>query len=309
MRESLVKTPSPATDLVDARGVSISEVCSVLGVPMSTLRSWELRYSMPTFRQQNGRHRRYPPAQVHAIRLMRDEVARGQQAAVAAATVRRVLGIGGVAGVFIHQLLACSERLDSAGMRISLDEAAAALGLAGCVDEVLLPTMRQVGVWREIGHCDGDQERLTTESVRNWLHRKASFAPLSDHPRPIVLACGPNDLHTIGLESLATLLRYQGWPCRVLGARTPTLVVVAAVKAADAAAVVLVSQLATGRRTTVESIQAIKDIHLPVFYAGSSFATDRSRKGVPGHYLGTSITQACAQVITAVTDTGIPKAS
>src|ERR1700712_4913860 len=90
----------------DARGVPIGRVSSVLGVPMPTLRSWELRYAMPTIRNQGGRHRRYRPAEVHAIRLMRDEIALGQPAGLAAATVRRVLGIGGPAGVLIHRFLA-----------------------------------------------------------------------------------------------------------------------------------------------------------------------------------------------------------
>lgn len=288
-------------DFDDVRGLPIGNVSSLLGVPPPTLRSWELRYGMPAISREHGRHRRYLPAEVHAIRLMRDEIARGQPARRAAATVRAVLGIGGPAGVFIHELLAGSERLDTEGMRITLGQAAAALGLADCVDEVLLPAMRQVGIWWQVGHCDIAQERISTEAVRGWLDRRMACAPLPIRQRPILLACGPNDWHTIGLESLAMLLLYQGWPCHLLGARVPSLAVAAAAEAADAVAVVVVSQLATGRRAAVESLQAARRVGLPVFYAGHSFGAGRSRVGAPGDYLGSRIQDAAAQIITALT--------
>jgi methanogenic corrinoid protein MtbC1 len=299
----------PVIDFDDARGVPIADVCSVLGVPMPTLRSWELRYAMPTMRHVHGRHRRYLPAEVHAIRLMRDEIARGQPAGLAAATVRRMLGIGGPAGVFIHQLLEQSERLDTQAMRATLDRAAVALGLSDCVDDVLLPTMRQVGIWWEIGHCDIAQERSSTETVRGWLDRRIAFSPVPATPRPVVLVCGPKDWHTIGLECLAMLLRDRGWPCRILGARVPTPSVVTAASASDAVAVVVVSHLASGRRLAVESIQAVHRSGLPVFYAGHSFATTKSRTGVPGGYLGARIQDACDHIIAALTATDLPAAS
>ncbi len=292
----------------DARGVTIGEASRVLGVPMPTLRSWELRYGMPGISRARGRHRRYLPAEIHAIRLMRDEIARGQPAGVAAATVREVLGIGGRAGELIALLLADSKRLDPAGVRSRLDEAAEALGLSGCVDDVLLPAMRQVGVWWEMGHCDIAQERMTTEAVRAWLDRRSAFAPAPSRSRPILLACGPRDLHTIGLESMALLLRYEGWPCRVLGAHVPTVSVVAAAKATDAAAVVIVSHLATGRRKAVESIEAVDAEGVTVFYAGNSFAVARSRSSIPGIYLGTRIEDARAVVVETLTRPRSPAA-
>jgi methylmalonyl-CoA mutase cobalamin-binding subunit len=137
---------------------------------------------------------------------------------------------------------------------------------------------------------------MATEAVRAWLDRRSAFAPAPTRPRPILLACGPSDLHTIGLESMAMLLRYQGWPCRVLGARTPTATIATAARATAVAGVILVSHLATGRLRAVESIRAIDDLDIQVFYAGNAFSTPRSRRGVPGHYLGGGIEDACARL-------------
>ncbi len=280
----------------DRRGVPIKDVAEILGVPMPTLRSWELRYGIPALSREPGQHRRYLPDEVNALRLMRDEIARGQQAGVAAESVRRLLGGQGPAQDLIHRILAAAERLDAPSIRARLDEAMAALGLASCIDEVLLPAMRQIGVWWAVGYCDVVQERMATEAVRAWLDRRSAFAPPPTRSRPILLACGPSDLHTIGLESTAVLLRYQGWPCRVLGARTPTVTLATAARATAVAGVVVVSHLATGRLRAIESIRAVDDLDIPVFYAGNAFATPRSRRGVPGRYLGVGIEDASAEL-------------
>ncbi|MEP6560138.1 MAG: B12-binding domain-containing protein, partial [Nakamurella sp.] len=255
---------------------------------------------MPTLNRGPGQHRRYLPDEINALRLMRDEIARGQQAGVAAQSVRSLLGGQGPAQDLIHQILAAAERLDPTSIRAVLDEATHAVGPAACIDDVILPAMRQIGVWWAVGHCDVVQERMATEAVRAWLDRRSAFAPAPTRPRPILLACGPSDLHTIGLESMTVLLRYQGWPCRVLGARTSTATIATAARATSVAGVVVVSHLATGRLRAVESIRAINDLAIEVFYAGNAFSTPRSRRGVPGRYLGVGIEGACAQLTRAL---------
>ena len=280
----------------DPRGVPIKDIAQILGVPIPTVRSWELRYGIPGWSRGPGRQRRYLPEEVSALRLMRDEIARGQPAAVAAQAARRRLGEQGPAQVLTLQILGAAERLDPASVRARLDEASAALGLAACIDEVLQPAARQIGVWVAVGHCDVVQERMATEAARAWLDRCAAFAPAPTLPRPILLACGPGELRTIGLESMAVLLRYQGWSCRTLGARTSTVTLATAARATAVAGVVVVSQLATGRLRAVESIRAVDDLGIAVFYAGDAFVAPRSRRGVPGRYLGGGIEDACVEL-------------
>ncbi len=294
---------SPEIALGDPRGVPIKDVAQILGVPMPTLRSWELRYGIPSLTRGRGQHRRYLPAEVNALRLMRDEIARGQQAGIAAQTVRRLLGGQGPAQELIQQILDAAEQLDATAVRARLDEATATLGLAACIDDVLMPAMRQIGLWWAAGHCDVVQEQMATEAVRAWIDRRSAFAPAPSRHRPILLACGPSDLHTIGLESTALLLRYRGWPCRVLGARTSTVTIAAAARATAVAGVVVVSHLATGRLRAVESIRTVHELGIEVFYAGNAFSSPRSRRGVPGHYLGVSINHACNLLTETLTPT------
>ncbi len=58
----------------------------------------------------------------------------------------------------------------------------------------------------------------------------------------------------------------------------------------------IVSQLATGRRAAVESIQAVDQLGVPVFYAGNAFFVVRTRAHLPGTYLGTRVGAACRMV-------------
>jgi methanogenic corrinoid protein MtbC1 len=277
-------------------GLPIQAVSRLLGVPAPTLRAWELRYGIPVAPRSAGGHRRYTAEAVTQVRLMRDEIARGRRAAEAAREVLALLAQTGPARDLVDGLLAASEQMEPADVVAVLDRAADDLGLPAAIDEVLMPAMRQVGQWWESGRCDVAQEHLTSEAARGWLSRLAAFAPPPLRADPVVLACGPRDLHTLGMEALAVLLAYDGWSCRVLGARTPADTLVTAVRATSAAAAVVVSHLSVGRRPAVEAIQGVAAAGTEVFYAGNAFLFARARERVPGIYLGDSVAAAAARL-------------
>jgi MerR family transcriptional regulator, light-induced transcriptional regulator len=277
----------------DFEGVPIAEASRQLGIPMPTLRSWERRYAMPATVRGLGKHRRYTEQELQGLRLMRDEIARGKRAGLAAQSVRELMGLTGDAADFITAILSAAERHDPMSVRDQLAKAHATLGLAACLDEVLLPAMQQVGLWWETGRCDIDTEHLSTEAARGWLESLNDFAPPPSRPTTIVLACGPTDLHTVGLEALAVLLRYRQWPCRMLGARTSVPALTAAVAASGAGAVVVVSHLNNGRKRAIQAVHAANNLGVEVFYAGNAFNSARSRRNLPGTYLGSRLDGAC----------------
>lgn len=205
---------------------------------------------------------------------------------------------------FVQRILGASRQYDPLAVRTALDEADATLGLARCVDEVLMPVMRQVGIWWAEGLCEIDQERMTTEAVRAWLEYRVAFAPAPTTNHPILLACGPRDRHTIGLEALAVMLRFQSWPCRVLGSRISTSTLITAATATDAVAVIVVSHFATGWNHAVASIRAVADSGIQVFYAGHTFFPGDSREDLPGLYLGSKMEDACELVVATLSRSG-----
>lgn len=285
-----------------AAGLSIQAVSSLLQVPAPTIRSWERRYGVPAVSRSNGGHRRYFPAEVTALRLMRDEIAKGRRAADAAARVRASQEGEMPYQPLIEEFLQAAYQLDSRRCNALLDRARDEIGVRAAVCEVLLPAMRQIGLWWQTGRCDVAHEHLATEVSRAWLNRLLYLGPPPSEPEVIVLACGPRDFHTIGLEALGVLLAQRGWGCRVLGARTPVKSLVTAIEATHAAAVVIVSHLSVVRRSAIEALRAAEDTDALTFYAGNSFVSAAARQRVPGVYLGEDYLEAVAIITSALID-------
>jgi len=201
----------------------------------------------------------------------------------------------------IRRILKASQDLDPIELQAQLDLATSVLGLARCVDDVAIPATRQLRRLLATGQRDAAQNLMATEAVRTWLNHRGSFAPSPQAIGPIVLACGPRDLHMVDLESLALLLRFRRWPCRVLGARISRFTLTIAAQAADATGVVVFSTESRGRPHAVDSLKAVDALGIPVFFAGNTFEPEEDRRQLPGHYLGTGIEGACALLINTLT--------
>ena len=145
-----------------------------------------------------------------------------------------------------------------------------------------MPAMRRVGRWWETGRCGVGHEHLATEAVRTWLGKITAFAPEPRRLAPVVLACGPHDAHTLGMEALGALLVHAGRRCCVLGARTPVPALVATVERVGPAAVVVVSHLSMGRRLAMEAVRTVAELGVPTFYAGNAFISASTRHRIPG---------------------------
>jgi hypothetical protein len=86
----------------------------------------------------------------------------------------------------------------------------------------------------------------------------------------------------------------------MLGARTPARALPVALQASGAEAVILVSHLAVGRRSAVDALRTIEQSPALLFYAGNAFFSRQSRAGVPGIYLGETLTGGAATVAEAL---------
>ena len=153
--------------------------------------------------------------------------------------------------------------------------------------------MQQVGLWWQTGRCTVEDEHLTTEAARAWLENLSSSAPAPARTAPIVLACGPTDLHTIGLEALCVLLRHER-----LELSAPRCADLRARPGHGRARL-----LGRGRRDRVPPqhrpgtrgrVHArSRSCGVKVFYAGNAFSAPRTRRNLPGRFLGTRLQEAC----------------
>jgi MerR family transcriptional regulator, light-induced transcriptional regulator len=205
---------------------------------------------------------------------------------------------------FAARFLSAFQRDDPATMRLVLEQATEACGLGECLDGVLMPGMRAIGALWQSGQCSIEKERLATESARAWLQSHEVLVPAPDRGSPVVLACGPADRHSLGLEALGILLRYQGQECRLLGARVSTIALATAIRASLPAAVVIVSHLRVNRNRAAESLRLAQGRVPELFYAGDAFATARLRRNLPGTYLGTRLQAASSLILRSTARTG-----
>lgn len=288
---------------VEGDDLPISVVSELLAVPIPTIHSWERRFSLPRPGRTPGGHRRYSQDDLRLLRSIRDEIARGHAASEAIETVLRTAPRADHIPA-IAAFLAAVDREDPDTMRATLDEALARFGLAETLQRVLFPAMRDIG-WRwMVGRCDVGREHLATDTARAWLARFRSRPVREGRTGDwIVLACGPADHHTVGLESFAALLTDRGWRCHVLGARTPIASLLRASAQERTRGIVVVSHLATGRRAAVDALRALADaVEVPFFYAGNAFARARVRRSVPGRFLGEDLLDAVEALAVAVRD-------
>jgi hypothetical protein len=201
----------------------------------------------------------------------------------------------------VDLLVAAAAGRRPADIRRVLNSAADSVGLACCIDGVLMPAIRRLGQ----SGADTDSVlsvNLAVETARAWVEDLAARAPEPDPLAPIVLTGGPGERHTLGLEALSMLLRHRRQPCRLLGARVSSGRVSVAVEVNRPAGVVLVAQRDAGHRSCVELLHALAGSGVAIFYAGAAFDTPHARRGVPGMFLGGSFERARALITGRLAD-------
>jgi DNA-binding transcriptional MerR regulator len=295
-----VTVPDGPADGAPRNERTIRQVSDGLNVPAPTIRAWERRYGVPVADRSRGGHRRYTGDQVDQLRRMRDLIAQGRRPADAAALVRA--GYATSPGPLVTAFVEGTRDLAPDRITQTLTVARQTLGLDRTVDEVLLPAMREIGERWYAGRMDVSHEHVATNATSAWLSALPVEVPLRPGP-PIILSCGPEDNHTLGLEAIGALLRDRGWDCRLLGARIPAASLAHAIQETSAVAVVLVCHLPAGRVAAIESLRVVEVRRTHLFYAGGAFASDPARHDVPGRYLGTNLSRAADLVTETITAT------
>lgn len=209
----------------------IGELSRQVGVSTDTLRAWERRYGLLKPRRTRGNARLYSSLDEARVRVMKryiDQRIPPAQAAQLSLSARFALKAGDGEEPSAHDI-------DQAGaeMRRALDtfdEVAADQALhrllvehstSAVIRHVILPYLHDIGErWA------GDHTTVTEEHfASNFLHfRLATLSRGWDRglgPRAL-LACAPDEQHTIGLIAFGIALHQHGWRISYLGAATPT---------------------------------------------------------------------------------------
>ncbi|WP_306366415.1 MerR family transcriptional regulator [Nocardiopsis sp. CC223A] len=279
----------------------------LLGVAPATLRSWDRRYGIGPRERSPGGHRRYTRQDVERLRELCRLVGEGLAPAVAAERVlarpaagpprvpapRSEHGTGPrpggetppVGGAPTLQGVArAAMRLDADLVEELLGRALRAEGVVAAWEGLAMPLLYGMGRrWADTRRYV-EVEHLLSWCVSSAL-RRIPAPPAADRSgaRPVLLACGPEEMHSLPVEALAAALRERGLAHLVLGACTPVDATERAVRRTAPRAVVLWSHvggpggmaaLRAAVGAAVDSPQAVR-----VYTAGDGWRSLTARAG------------------------------
>ena len=252
----------------------VATVARRLGVAPATLRTWDRRYGLGPSEHAAGAHRRYAPADLARLEMMRRltlegvppaDAARAALAGAPAPTARagslpdrlgrlhagprrgsggRVLPLPG-AEETARGLARAAMALDSRTVTATVRRQLAEHGVVSTWEHVLRPVLVAVGErWAATGE-GVEVEHLLADCAVVALREVAEQAHEPLGGRPVLLAGAPGEQHSLPLHVLSAGLAERGIATRTLGPALPADALQAAVRRTGPALLFLWSQLPT----------------------------------------------------------------
>jgi hypothetical protein len=161
-------------------------------------------------------------------------------------------------------------------------------GVVWTWDRMLVPLLVAVGDrWSATG--DGiEVEHLVSESIIMALTGVCRQLRAPVNARPVLLACGGEETHSLPLFALAAALTERSIAARVLGARVPHQALVAAIRRVGPAAVVVSSHVAPASRESLAPVCSVRPSPL-VLAAGRGWTGTGPEGVVDVHDLGDAV--------------------
>jgi DNA-binding transcriptional MerR regulator len=259
----------------EARTLTVAVVARRLGVAPATLRTWARRYELGPSQHTAGSHRRYTAEDFARLVVMRrlthEGVAPGEAARVALDTPAESLADVGRAEVGILEprrwedtdagassylslarvvpmqdarrvargLHRAAVSMDARGVAELIRRQISVAGVVATWDDVVVPVLENLGRRWETSGEGVEVEHLFAEAATATLTGVAARLTAGQDPGRLLLACVPDELHSLPLRAVAAALAERGLACRVFGAALPLDALAAAVRRTGPAAVLL----------------------------------------------------------------------
>jgi methanogenic corrinoid protein MtbC1 len=182
--------------------------------------------------------------------------------------------------------------------RMSADLFADALGslkLTGLFEEILIPTLVEVGNRWERGEISVATEHFASNFIQARILAIFQSLPLHPSAPKVILGCGPDELHVIGPMMLAVLLRDAGFRVEYLGPDLPLEDLLGYVREETPRIVVLSATMKESAEELIRFARSLQGLKPAVHfgYGGSAFILNPDlQKKIDGHYLGPSISRS-----------------
>lgn len=287
--------------------LTVAAVARRLGVAPATLRTWDRRYGLGPSEHSTGEHRRYNSTDLARLTLMRKLVISGVSPAEAA---KRALEFSGesklpvdevsreitVKEELVETLIRAARAYDRSFVEELLLAELNSRGITSTWNEVLVPLLIMLGdEWADQG-TGIETEHLVSEIIKRLLNENVNQIKNPLNPRPVLLACIGEEMHSLPLYALAAALSERNIQTQFLGARTPIEAISAVVKKSAPPAVFLWAQLnKNGDVDLLAEIPAIRPAPRVVI-GGPGWGNNCPKSAV----LVDDLVEACEEIMRAV---------
>ena len=232
--------------------LTVAAVARRIGVAPATLRTWDRRYGLGPSAHESGEHRRYCPADLARLTLMRRLITSGVSPCDAAAQAKSHKGSINLETIvtdyvvreeLVTALHKAAKGLDKKFIEAALRKDLAQYGVEQSWSEVIVPLLLIVGNEWEVSGDGIEVEHLLTEVLKGILreHVEEIRKPVNAHP--VLLASVGEEVHSLALHALAAALAERKIETYFLGARTPLEALSAMITRSAPPAVFLWAQL------------------------------------------------------------------
>ena len=266
------------------------------GLTPHVLRAWERRYRVVTPVRSEGGQRLYSDLDVERLRLLRrltglghsisqlaklpnDELERTLREEEPAAEEPPPTAEGRVVE-FRSAAVRAAQRLDAGELHALLERAVVSLGVPAFLDEVAVPSIREIGHGWETGTVTVGQEHLATVVFRRILGWIIDTVEAGEQAARLLVATPPGQVHELGALLAGAAAASEGWDVVYLGADLPSAEVLRAAEQADVQAVALSIVLPPVDAALMRNLMEIREglpADVPLFLGGAAVDQDPDR--------------------------------
>lgn len=232
--------------------LTVAAVARRIGVAPATLRTWDRRYGLGPTLHEAGSHRRYCPADLAKLTLMRRLISIGVSPSDAAEQAKAHKGAVKIAKLvrnFEHReelvdaIHRAAKILDKSFIETVLRKDIAENGVIASWTEVIVPLLVIVGdEWERTG-AGIEVEHMLSELLKSIMREGVPEIKKPKNAQPVLLAAVGEEVHCLALHALAAALAERGIESFFLGARTPLEAIDAIVRRSAPPAIFLWAQL------------------------------------------------------------------
>jgi len=232
--------------------LTVAAVARRIGVAPATLRTWARRYGLGPSEHQEGEHRRYCPADLAKLTMMRRLIVAGVAPADAAeqaknfkgeVKLRKIVRELEVREDVVDALFKALQSFDQNFVETTLNHELDEYGVEAAWADVIVPTLFLIGEEWENFQKGIEIEHLFSEILKRTLHNRVVELKKPLNARPVLLAAVGEELHSLPLHALAAALCQRNVETYVLGPRTPLSALSAMVSRCAPPAIFLWAQL------------------------------------------------------------------